>query len=217
MSGHRGGFRSTALGALLCLFVVTSGCVGVLTGSEPFVATASEVGVSGAALGETDFQHKDTQTAWLNRTVEAAGQEREVRIRNYVSLYQIPVSMGVDGSVTFGLFSAVSTPQVSIAGQALNPIGQMSHTQLIEQVAGQSGDVRNIEQTGSRTLPVLGTDAEVTKFAATAVRQGQEVPVYIEVTRLQDGEDYVVAVGVYPQDSEDVPAQVETLFTGIEH
>ena len=211
------GYRSGVLGALLCVFVLTSGCVGVLTGSEPFVATASEVGVSQAALADTDFQHQDTRTAWLNRTVEVGGQEREVRIRNYVSVYQIPPSMGMDGSVTFGLFSTFSTPQVSIAGQALNPIGGMSHQQLVGQVAGQSGDIRDVEQQGTLTRSVLGSETEVTKFSATVVRQGQEVPVFIEVTRLQDGEDYVVAIGVYPRDSEDVPPQVETLFGGIEH
>ena len=210
-------YRSSVLGALLCLFVVTSGCVGVLTGSEPFVATASEVGVSQAALSETDFQHENTQTAWLNRTVDVAGQEREVRIRNYVSIYQIDPSVSMDGTVTFGLFSAFSTPQVSIAGQALNPVGQMSHGQLIERVAGQSGDIRDVQRSGSRTLTVLGSDAEVTTFSAVAVRQGQEIPVFIEVTRVQDEEDYVVAVGVYPQDGDDVEPQVETLFTGLEH
>ena len=211
------GFRSRALGALLCVLVLTSGCVGVLTGSEPFVAKASEVGVGQAALSGTDFEHEDTQTAWLNRTIEAAGQEREIRIRNTVSIYQIPPSMGVDGSVTFGLFSAFSTPQVAIAGQALNPIGQMSHQQLIEQVAGQSGEIRNVQQANTRTLTVLGSDSDVTRFSATAVRSGQEVPVFIEVTRVQDGEDYVIAVGVYPQESDDVQPQVETLFGGLEH
>lgn len=210
-------YRGSALGALLCLFVVTSGCIGVLTGSEPFVATASEVGVSQAALSETDFQHEGTQTAWINRTVEAGGQEREVRIRNYVSIYQIPPSIGMDGSVTFGVFSAFSTPQVSIAGQALNPVGGMSHQQLIEQVAGESGDIRDVDQAGTRTLTVLGEDTEVTTFTAIAERSGQEIPVYIEVTRVQDGEDYVVAVGVYPQESEDVGSQVETLLGAIEH
>lgn len=211
------GYRSSALGALLALVVITSGCVGVLTGSEPFVATASEVGVGQAALSETDFQHENTQTAWLNRTVDVAGQEREVRIRNYVSIYRIEPSISMDGSVTFGLFSAFSTPQVSIAGQALNPVGQMSHQQLIERVAGQSGEIRDVQRSGTRTLTVLGSDAEVTTFSAVAIRQGREVPVFIDVTRVQDGEDYVIAVGVYPQESEDVPPQVETLFSGLDH
>ena len=211
------GYRSSALGALLAMFVITSGCVGVLTGSEPFVATASEVGVNEAALSETDFQHENTQTAWLNRTVDVAGQEREVRIRNYVSIYQIDPSISMDGTVTFGLFSAFSTPQVSIAGQALNPVGQMSHKQLIERVAGESGEIRDVQQSGSRTTTILGSDAEVTKFSAVAVRQGQEVPVFIEVTRVEDGEDYVIAVGVYPQEGDDVEPQVETLFSGLEH
>lgn len=202
---------------LVVLLVLTAGCLGVLTGSEPFVATASEVAVSDAALSDTDFEAGETRTAWLNETVEAAGQERDVRIRNYVATYQLPFSVGTDGSVQFGLFSVFSTPKVSVAGQGLNPIGRMPHRQLVEQVAGESGEVRDVQEEGTRELTVLGSTAEVTRFSAIAERSGQEFPVYIEVTRVEDGEDYVIGVGVYPQESTDVGPQVETLFTGIEH
>lgn len=202
---------------LVVLLVLTAGCLGVLTGSEPFVATASEVAVSDAALSDTDFEAGETRTAWLNETVEAAGQERDVRIRNYVATYQLPFSVGTDGSVQFGLFSVFSTPKVSVAGQGLNPIGRMPHRQLVEQVAGESGEVRDVQEEGTRELTVLGSTAEVTRFSAIAQRSGQEFPVYIEVTRVEDGEDYVIGVGVYPQESTDVGPQVETLFTGIEH
>lgn len=202
---------------LVVLLVLTAGCLGVLTGSEPFVATASEVAVSDAALSDTDFEAGETRTAWLNETVEAAGQERDVRIRNYVATYQLPFTVGADGSVQFGLFSVFSTPKVSVAGQGLNPIGRMPHRQLVEQVAGESGEVRDVQEEGTRELTVLGSTAEVTRFSAIAQRSGQEFPVYIEVTRVEDGEDYVIGVGVYPQESTDVGPQVETLFTGIEH
>lgn len=206
-----------ARAGLVALLVLTAGCLGVLTGSEPFVATASDVGVSDSALSSTDFEAGETQTSWLNRTVDVAGQEREVRIRNHVATYQLPVSVSPDGAVRFGLFSVVSTPSVSIAGQALNPIGRMSHRDLVERVAAESGDVRDVQQEGSRELTVLGSAAEVTRFSATVERSGQEIPVYVEVTRVQDGDDYVVGVGVYPRESTDVRPQVETLFTNIEH
>lgn len=207
----------TGLG-LVALLVLSAGCLGVLTGSEPFVATASDVGVSDSALSDTDFQPGETRTAWLNRTVDVAGQEREVRIRNYVATYQMQGAISPDGSVSFGLFSVFSTPKVSIAGQALNPIGRMPHQQLVEQVSGQSGDVRDIQQEGARELTVLGSSTEVTRFSAVVQRSGQEIPVYIEVARVEDGDDYVIGVGVYPQASADhVQPQVERLFTGIEH
>lgn len=206
------------LAGLAVLLVLSAGCLGVLTGSEPFVATASEAGVSAAALSETGFEAGETRTAWLNRTVDVAGQERDVRIRNYVATYQMQGSISPDGTVQFGLFSVFSTPKVSIAGQGLNPIGRMPHGQLVEQVASQGGDIRDVQQEGTRELTVLGSSTEVTRFSAVAERSGQEVPVYIEVSRVEDGKDYVVAVGVYPQAAEDdVRPQVERLFTGIEH
>ena len=200
------------------MVLLTSGCLGVITGSEPLVLSANEAGVSDAALGGTDFQHAGTRTAWINRTVERAGQEREVRVQNHVSSYERPVAMGADGGVTFGAFVVVSTPQASVAGQSFNPIGRMSHEQMVEQLAGQSADVRDVQREDSRTLAILGTDAEVVRFSGVVQQAGQEVPVYVEVARVEDGDDFVVAVGAYPQATEDeVRPDVTTLFGGIEH
>jgi len=210
--------RTTLLGGLLVLVLLTSGCLGVITGSEPLVLSANEAGVSDAALGGTDFQHAGTRKAWINRTVERAGQEREVRVQNHVSSYERPVAMGADGGVTFGAFVVVSTPQASVAGQSFNPIGRMSHEQMVEQLAGQSADVRDVQREDSRTLAILGTDAEVVRFSGVVQQAGQEVPVYVEVARVEDGDDFVVAVGAYPQATEDeVRPDVTTLFGGIEH
>lgn len=205
------------VGVLLALLVLAAGCLGVLTGSEPFVATADEVGVSDATVSETDFQHAESESAWLNETVEAGGQEREIRIKNEVSSYEIEPTVGTDGSIQFGLFTVFSTPRASIAGQAMNPIGRLSHRQLIEEVAADSGNLQDISEEDTREATVLGEETEITRFSAIAELSGQEVPVYVEVTRVEDGDDFVIAVGVYPQESEDAGSQVETLFGGIEH
>ena len=210
--------RIVFLGVLLGLFVATAGCVGVLTGNEPLVLTADEAGVSDAALGDTDFEHEETRTAWINRTVERADQEREIKVQNHVSTYQRPPSIDPTSGVTFGVFVVVSTPKASVAGQSFNPIGQMSHEQMMEQFVGQSADVRDVQREDARTLSVLGSEAEVTRFSGVVQRSGQEVPVYVEVARVGDGDDFVVALGVYPQETADeVRPGVTTLFEGIEH
>ena len=205
------------LGVAVALLVLSAGCLGVLTGSEPFVATADEAGVSDAALSETDFQHQETQAAWINQTVEVGGQEREVRIQNQIASYELPLSVGADGSIQYGRFYVVSTPQAQIAGQAMNPVGRMSHRQLVDRATSDSGGLRDVSQEGTRQTTVLGTETEVTRFSAIAEQQGQEIPVYVEVTRVQDGDDFVIAVGVYPQQAEGVGDQVETLMSGLEH
>ena len=203
--------------ALLCLLVLATGCVGVLTGSEPAVFVASPADVGEDAIAETDFEYEDSRTVWLNRTVEAAGQSREVRVRNHVALYRLAGGVGPDGSLNFGVFTAVSTPRAAVAGQALNPIGQMSHRQLVDQAASNTGEVRNVERVGSRTLTVLGTETEVVRFAGVVSRSGMEVPVYIEATKVEHGDDFVIAVGAYPQEADGVRPQVTTLFEGVEH
>lgn len=209
--------RSNIIGAVFVLMVVTSGCLGVLTGSEPLVLTADEAGVGDDALEGTDFEHETSETSWINRTVEQAGQEREIRVRNHVSTYQRPVEVGLDGP-TFGFFIVASTPKASIAGQSFNPIGRMSYQQMVEQFAGESGNVRDIEREDSRTLTVLDSEVEVVRFSGVVQESGQEVPVYVEVTRVEDGDDFVVALGVYPQETaDDVRPGVTTLFEGTEH
>lgn len=210
--------RSTVLGTMLVLLVATSGCLGVITGSEPLVLSADDAGVSDAALEATDFEHEDTRTEWVNRTVEQAGQEREIRVRNHVTTYQRPPEVDPTGGITFGAFVVASTPEASVAGQSFNPIGRMSPREMVDQFAGQSGDIRDVERVDSRTLTVLGSEAEVVRFSGVVQRSGQEVPVYVEVTRVSDDDDFVVAIGAYPQETADeVRPGVTTLFEGIEH
>lgn len=209
--------RAAALGLVLALAVLSAGCLGVLTGSEPAIFTASEAGVSESALDGTGFEAEQTETRWDNRTVEVAGQEREVRVQSHVATYRNSVSVGDDG-LTFGVFAVVATPQASVAGQAMNPIGRMEPRDLVEQVAqGSNGGFSDVQREGTRTTTVLGTETDLVRFSAVAERQGQEVPVYIEVTRVRHEGDFVVAIGVYPQDSAEMESQVETLFDGLKH
>lgn len=209
--------RSVALLVLLALAILTSGCVGVLTGSEPAVFEASDATVSDSALSETDFQPQEDRVEWANRSVEVAGQSREVRVKNHFATYKRSVALAGPDDVTFGFFALISSPQASIAGQALNPLGRMDPRQLVEQVAKQSGSLSDVQRQGTRSVSILGSDAEVVRFSAIAERQGQEVPVYVEVTRIGDDGDFVIAIGVYPQDSDEMQSQVTTMFRGIEH
>lgn len=210
--------QRVAFGAVLGLLVLTSGCAGILAESGPAVFSASPVGVNDADVAGTAFEHQETRTAWINRTVEVAGQSRDVRAKNHVSIYRRPVSVDLEGGVTFGLFVVVSTPKASIAGQAFNPIGRMSHEEMIDQLAGRVDGVSDVERVDSRTLDVLGTETDVVRFSGVVERSGQEVPVYIEVTRVGHGDDFVVAIGAYPRSTADqVRPGVTTLFEGIEH
>lgn len=209
--------RDLLLAAAVASLVVTAGCIGVLTGSEPAVFQASEAGVSQEAVSQTDFELRGEQSPWMNQTVTVAGQEREVRVQNHVQNYEIPASVDLTGGVTYGLFVVASTPEASVAGQAMNPIGRMSHREMVEQLAADSGNLRDVQRESSRELTVLGSSAEVVRFSAVTEQSGQEVPVYVEVTRVQDDGDFVVGIGAYPQEADDVQPQVETMFESIQH
>ena len=64
---------------------------------------------------------------------------------------------------------------------------------------------------------MLGTEAKVSKFRADAtLTGGEEVEVFIHITKVKHESDFVVAVAVHPTDI-DEQERVDTLFEGIDH
>jgi hypothetical protein len=114
------------------------------------------------------------------------------------------------------VFSVVSTPAVEIAGQTFNPIGDYSNDELVRLVTDRFGSLSNVERVSSRQVLVRGTETTVTKYAATTTVQGREIDVFVHVTRVRDGDDFLVGVGVYPQ-ALDQESEILTLFRAIEH
>lgn len=192
--------------------VALSGCA-LLTG-ETLEFTAEKATVGDQTLSETGYEEVAVQEQTVNRSFSVAGEQREVRLTNWIASYQ----RGGSGSApTPGTVTVLSTPEVSVAGQTLNPIGQLSPRDLLDQVLRGYGDVSGVEQQSSRTVTVLGQETNVTAFDATILVEGQEVPVTIHLTTVNHEGDYVVAVGVHPQALSPEEAQVDTMFRGIEH
>jgi hypothetical protein len=116
------------------------------------------------------------------------------------------------------VFRLVSTPAVEVAGQSYNPVGDYSNDRLARFAAEQSGSLSaaGLERVSSRRVLVLGTETTVTKYATTTTIGGQEVDVFVHVTKVRDGDDYVVAIGVYPR-AVDQESEVLTLLRSVEH
>ena len=197
----------------LALLVALSGC-SLLT-ADTLEFSASQATVSDAAAADAGYEEVAVERQTANRTFSAAGQEREVRLTNWVATYQR--DLGVGTSPAPGTVAVFATPEVSIAGQTLNPIGSMSDRELLETVLGQYGDVSDVSEQGTRTVRVLGSESTVVAFDATVRYQGQPVDVTIHLTRVNHGGDYVVAVGVHPALMSADQAGVDTMFEGIEH
>ncbi len=209
--------RRTLAAVAVALLLVTSGCIGFITGDEPLTFAADPAAVSDEAAQDAGYELNGTQPLEINETFEVAGQERQVTATNYLTDYQKSMELGPLGETEVGVFTVVSTPAVEIAGRTLNPIGSYSNERLVEFVQEQYSGMSDIERVGEQNVTVQGTETTVTKFAATATLEGQEVDVYIHVTKYRDGDDFIVAIGVYPQQLDSEEENIISMIESIEH
>ena len=209
--------RRVLAAVAVALLLVTSGCIGFLTGEEPLTVSADPAAVEETASQEAGYDLNDTRTLEVNESFEVAGQERQVVATNYLTDYRKSVEFGPIGEAEVGVFTVVSTPAVEIAGQTLNPIGSYSNARLIQFVQEQYSGMSDIERVSEQNITVQGTETTVTKFSATATIEGQEVDVFVHVTKYRDGDDFVLALGVYPQQLDGEEENVLSMMRAIEH
>ena len=210
--------RRLVAAVAVALLLATSGCIGFLTGSEPLEFSAEPAAVSGSAAENAGYEYNSTRDLAVNRSFEAGGQERRVVATNYIADYTKRMDLGPLGEAEVGVFNVVTTPAVEVAGQTLNPIGSYSDARLVEFVQQQYSGLGDIEQVDSRNITVQGTETTVTKFSATASIEGQEIDVFVHITKYRDGDDFVVAVGVYPQQLADQEeSNILSMMRAIDH
>ncbi|MGQ4554466.1 DUF6517 family protein [Halobellus sp. GM3] len=209
--------RRALAAVAVALLLTTSGCIGFLTGDEALTFAADPAAVDDTAVEEAGYELNDTRTVAVNRTFEVAGQEREVVASNELTSYDKEFDLGPLGEAQLGLFTVVSTPAVEIAGRTLNPIGSYSNARLVEFVQQRYSGMSDIERVSEQNITVQGTQTTVTKFSATATVEGQEVDVFIHVTKYRDGDDFILALGVYPQQLSGEEENVLSMMRAIEH
>lgn len=172
--------------------------------------------VEESAASNAGYKSDGTQTKKVNRTFEVAGQERTVVAENKMTTYEKSLDLAVI-EAKLGVFTVISTPAVEIAGQTLNPIGDYSNARLVELIQSQYSGLSDVREVSSRTITVQGTETKVTKFAGKANVNGREVDVYIHVTKYRDGEDFVIAMGIYPQQLDGEEQNVLSMMRAIQH
>lgn len=209
--------RRVAAGVLLALLVTTSGCVGVLTGSESLTFNASQATVSDEALQQTDYAENRVEKLQVTENFTVAGQQRTVEVTNWVAGYNKSVDLGPVGEQELARFVVVSTPQVKIAGRTFNPLAQVDNADLVQRFVSQYDQVSNIRAAGSQNTSMLGTSTEVTKFEATTTYNGLDVDLNVHVTKVNHDGDIVIAVAVYPQQLDGEEDAVFELIRGVEH
>lgn len=198
-----------AVGVLLA----TAGCTQLVTGDAEF--SASESSVDDAE----EYGYELNRTQWQNitRNVDAGGQERNITVNNRIQLY---LNQTGDDRPE-GAFAVITSPQVQIAGQAMNPVANWSNEQIIEEFGGEFdsyGSIEDLEERDTETMTVLETETDVTTFDATVEDDnGETREVVVTVTSVQDEGDVVIAVGVHDEGDEANAEAIEELIVNLEH
>lgn len=196
----------------------TSGCLGVITGSEPAEFSANLASVPDSTLESTGFEEYRVEPLEITREFEAAGQTREVVVTNQLAQYDKAAEVFGE-RLRASLFVALSTPAVEIAGRTFNPVGDLSTRELAQRMLTRYDDVQNLSQEGEDTVSVLGTDTTVGLFTADAtVAQNVTTEVTLHVAEaVRSGPDFVVAVGAYPSMLSDQGDDVRTMLRAVDH
>lgn len=206
--------RTLAVGALAAL-IALSGCLGFLSG--PLTFQAQKVTVENGTLQNADYEEVAVTKLEVNRTFSVGGQSKEVVVTNWLAQYEKQVSvLGMERRAA--VFSAFSSPEVSVLGKTFNPIDDYTNRELIQLVQQQYGSISNIQHVSNATMQMLGEQTSVAKFSANAqLSGGQSVDVYVHVTSVNHEGDVVVAVGVYPQELGGEQQAIFTLIQNLTH
>jgi len=209
--------RTVSLLALVAL-VVMSGCVGFITGDSAFSASSEPAIVPDSDLPETGYEAGETQSQRLNRTVEVAGQERQVNLTLWTSMYtKTPENAtSVEGAArNSSSVALVSLPGIEIAGQSLNPLDIVSTDVLFELADRGAGSVER-EKIGTAEYTMLESNTTADVYRVQKEGGDGNNTAIIEMASVQHEGDLIVALATYPEGAGE-NANVGTLLRNIEH
>jgi hypothetical protein len=210
--------RRLLAGSAAAASAALAGC-GFILGNEPLRLEAQAARVQPSVAQNGGYDHDGTTDQTIERTVEAAGQSREIVVTNRVAKYSKAVDLGPIGEVRAAFFTALSTPQVSILGETLNPVAHLSTEDLVRQLQERFEDVGSLEPAGESPVTVLGTETTQTRFAGEMqIAAGERIDVFLHLSEPVEHEgDLLIGLGGYPQQ---LPAEEPTLIAlmeGLEH
>jgi hypothetical protein len=178
--------------------VATAGCLGALTGDTSFDATPATLNNDSAS--SQGYQFAGTETQEMQRQFEVGDRTKNVTASTHITTYEKTVPLAV-GDAKAGVVALVATPQVKVLGQTFNPVGEMSNKELVGLVQDNYKAISiEGEAVAETDAELLGKSTTVSKFEGSASLNGNDVPVFVHVTKVKHDGDFVVAVAIYPQE-----------------
>jgi hypothetical protein len=188
--------------------------VAGLAGCSGSGATTFEADAAATATGDTGYEREDERTPTITR--EFAGQE--VKVTNVITEYQKTMSIPLLGEAKLGVFTAFTSPQVKVAGQSFNPIGQWSTKKLVTELQSRYDSMNDVQKEGEESQKVLGSTRTVSTFSATMTVDGNDVPIILLVAKFKHESDIVVPMGIFPEERRDKEGtNIRTLMSNMSH
>jgi hypothetical protein len=209
------GTKALAVVSVL-LLVSLSGC-SFLAG--PLEFSANKATIADAAVEDAGYEEVAVTEDVIEREFSRAGVTKQVRVTNWMAMYERSIDLGALGTQRAAVVSILSTPKIEIAGQGpFNPVGDYSNADLVTLVQDQYEGLSDLQQVEDRRVSILGQTATVSKYSATATLDGgAEVDVYLHVTKVEHGDDYVIAVAVHPQALPNAQQRVDAMLQNVQH
>lgn len=207
--------RQTVTVVTLVLAILLAGCTGTLLSAEATPAT-----IPTAAHESLSYVHGNTTAVPLTYSVGVAGVSRNVTVTSWVSGYSRTTADNRTAALLI-----VSTPNVEVAGESVNPFGRMADGVLVDRVVDAAAsfgatdrldNVSNLRRLAASERTVLDTPTNVTTYAGSVDVDGTQTGVLVHVLAVEHGDDVVVAIAVHPE-SMDETETIHRLVERIEH
>ena len=209
--------RRTYLGAAGCAGLAgLAGCIGLL-GLDEHVA--NPIGVDENVRAETEYRQTGIDDLVIEETVDMRLWSETISVTNYIVEHEKRVGIEPLIDERAAVFVTLSTPQISVVGQQVNPVEDMETAELVELVADNYEDIGSPSHADDAEITILDQDVITSTFVADATFVGgHDVEVNLHVTEaIETDEDLVVAIGVYPRELEsEERANVEALMSAID-
>lgn len=189
--------------------VAVAGCTGGEDGSYEFDASPARIPTDAASAA--GYEGEEPQSFTIEEEFDVAGVNARVSATTWVAGYENQDK----GSALF----VASTPDAPVGGQSVNPLVRADDAELIRRlleqvdqrgIGGEGTEIQadEIEDRGSETRTILGTETEVSILETTIDAQistgdsqsgsVEDVPVLLYVATVQHEEDVIALVGAHP-------------------
>lgn len=191
-----------------------AGCLGIVGLDEH---EASPAGVDPDVLDETGYERTNIEEMVVQETFEVAGTTEEITVTNYLTEHEKGIDLGPIGTVQAAAFVVLTSPQISIAGQGLNPIADMSSRELVETIEADFDDINDVEHVSDEETSVLEQETTESLFEGEAAFNGVTGDVNIHITEsVKTTSDHLVTIGVYPKQTQSIETDnLDRLTSGI--